>query len=76
MGENQMDTIMLSELSENLKRAMTKYGDRPILIEYDGEFVNMSGYIIPLHNPPAGVDKSEPSRLIALGLLTDSSEEE
>jgi hypothetical protein len=72
----QMDTILLSELVENLKKAMTKYGGRPVLIEYDGEFVNMSGYIIPLYNPPAGVDKSEPSRLIALGLLTDSSGEE
>lgn len=65
---------MLDDLQENLRKAMIKYGNLPVLIEYDGEYVNMSGQIVPLYNPPPGIDKSEPSRLHALGLLTDSEE--
>lgn len=70
----QLDTIMLKDLILNLERAFVKYGDRPVLIEYDGTYVNMSGQIVPLYNSPPGIEKSEPSRLHALGLLTDSEE--
>lgn len=69
-----LPTITLAELQENIQEAMAKYGDVPVLIEYDGEYVNMTGRFVPLYNPPPGIEKSEPSRLHALGLLTDSEE--
>lgn len=54
------------DLAKNVEKARIKYGNLPIYIEYDGEFVNMVGNFIPLY------DKNK--KLKALGLTTDSED--